>query len=189
MGTYYLDIETTGLDPELDKIVTIQYQKLNPSTGKSAGELIILKEWEHGEAAIIKRLIRGIQITSKRKFDCVLTGNNLMFEHGFLSHKTKEHGLPEINIMADRPMLDMHAVLVLMNHGNFQGSGLDKMTGKRQSGGQVGEWYKAKKYDTIIEYIKDEAQEYTKLLEWLYREMPRLHKEFISTINAPQNRA
>ena len=34
---YYLDIETTGLDPKIDQILTIQYQKISVHTGKSAG--------------------------------------------------------------------------------------------------------------------------------------------------------
>ncbi len=29
MANYYLDIETTGLDPEKSKIITIQIQQLN----------------------------------------------------------------------------------------------------------------------------------------------------------------
>ena len=37
MPHYYLDIETTGLDPKIDQILTIQYQKISVHTGKSAG--------------------------------------------------------------------------------------------------------------------------------------------------------
>jgi DNA polymerase III epsilon subunit-like protein len=34
MPQYYLDIETTGLDPEKDKIISIQLQPLGRFTGK-----------------------------------------------------------------------------------------------------------------------------------------------------------
>ncbi len=182
LGTYYLDIETTGLKPESNKIITIQYQKINPHTGEAMGDVVILKEWEQDESTIIRRLIRGTMITSTHQFDCVLIGNNLLFEHKFLHYKTKEHNLPEINIMMNRPMIDMHPILVLMNNGKFKDSGLDKMTGKKQSGRQVGEWYEAKEYDTIIEYIKNETDEFVKFFKYLCQEMPILHKEFVDTL-------
>jgi len=44
MGQFYLDIETTGLDPLKDKILTMQYQELDRNTGEAKGELVILKE-------------------------------------------------------------------------------------------------------------------------------------------------
>jgi len=34
MTNFYLDIETTGLNPRKDKIITIQYQELDRSTGE-----------------------------------------------------------------------------------------------------------------------------------------------------------
>ena len=177
-----MDIETTGLEPKSSKIITIQYQKINPNTGETMGDAVILKEWEQDEPTIIRRLIRGTAITSTHNFDCVLTGNNLMFEHKFLYYKTKEYNLPEINIMENRPMLDMHPILVLMNGGEFKGSGLDKMTGKKQSGKQVEQWYNAKEYDTIIQYIKNETEEFAKFFKWLCQEMPILHKRFTDTL-------
>ena len=48
MANYYLDIETTGLDPGNSSIITIQYQELERGTGRPVGELSILKEWELG---------------------------------------------------------------------------------------------------------------------------------------------
>ena len=42
---YYLDIETTGLDPLQDKIITIQYMELERNTAKPISPLKILKEW------------------------------------------------------------------------------------------------------------------------------------------------
>ena len=54
---YYLDIETTGLDPLHSKIITIQYMELERNTGKPVGPLKILKEWESDEKTILKRFI------------------------------------------------------------------------------------------------------------------------------------
>ena len=46
MPGYYLDIETTGLDPESDQIITIQYKKIGFASAKPEGPLIILKSWK-----------------------------------------------------------------------------------------------------------------------------------------------
>ena len=46
---YYLDIETTGLDPLQNKIITIQYMELERNTAKPMRPLKILKEWESDE--------------------------------------------------------------------------------------------------------------------------------------------
>ena len=43
MNCYYLDIETTGLDPLQSKIITIQYMELERNTAKPVGPLNILK--------------------------------------------------------------------------------------------------------------------------------------------------
>ena len=58
MPLYYFDIETTGIDPNHDKIITIQYQKLDFQSGEPAGEITILKEWE--EQASEKNLIEKL---------------------------------------------------------------------------------------------------------------------------------
>ena len=182
MPAYYLDIETTGLIPSKSKIITIQYQELERNTGKPAGPLVILKEWElGGEAKILEKFIKDTYVTSKFPFDFIPVGNNLKFEHDFLSYKSKRHCLKLINI-ADGPLLDLQTTLVLMNHGEFKGSGLDKMTGKRQSGKKIEEWYMAKKYDKIESYITDEAEAVSKFFVWLCQKMPALHKNYMKII-------
>ena len=40
MGTYYLDIETSGLDERASKIITVQYQALDRNSGAPAGPLV-----------------------------------------------------------------------------------------------------------------------------------------------------
>lgn len=58
MEGYYFDIETYSQgefpDPKTDKIITIQFQKINLKTGKILGDLQILKEWEDGEEEMLK---------------------------------------------------------------------------------------------------------------------------------------
>ena len=50
MAEYYFDIETYSPrekpDPETDKIITIQFQRIDLKTGEPRGDLIILKEWK-----------------------------------------------------------------------------------------------------------------------------------------------
>ena len=45
MATYYLDIETTGLDESSNDIITIQYQELERGSGRPIGNVTILKAW------------------------------------------------------------------------------------------------------------------------------------------------
>ena len=57
MAEYYFDIETYSPgerpNPETDKIITIQFQRIDLRTGEPKGELIILKEWESSEKEIV----------------------------------------------------------------------------------------------------------------------------------------
>jgi len=53
LPNYYLDIETTGLEPIDHKVITIQWCEIERYTGKKVGELNILKEWESSESSKI----------------------------------------------------------------------------------------------------------------------------------------
>src|SRR3989338_2896323 len=140
MANYYLDIETTGLDPQKDKVITIQFQELDRSSGDPIG-------------------------------------NNFNFKHNFLLEKTKHYGLPPIDILS-RPFIDLRSFTIIMNKGEFKGSGLDKITGKNLDGNKVPHWYYHQEFDTIEIYIKDKTHEFVKLTTWLYREMPKFLERF-----------
>ena len=71
MGTFYLDVETTGLDPAKDRIITIQFQELDRYTGEAVGELVILKEWESSEKEILKEFIEKSGILDSYDFSFV----------------------------------------------------------------------------------------------------------------------
>ena len=175
MGNYYLDIETTGLDEVESKITTIQYVELERGTGRQLGELTILKEWELGEKEMLRKFIEDSPISSKYDFGFIPVGYNLGFEHKFLLEKSAKYDLFPISILS-RPGMDLHGIGILMNKGEFKGSGLDQLTGKTHSGHPVVHWYDVKKYDEIINYIKNETTEFVKWFMWLHKEMPELRK-------------
>ena len=174
---YYLDIETTGLDPLRDKIITIQYMELERNTAKSVGPLKILKEWESDEKTILTKLISDSGISKSYKFAFIPVGFNLQFECSFFWHRCISNGLKPIDIL-NRPFLDLKTVAVIMNKGEFKGASLHKMTNKPHSGAIIVQWYDEKKYAEIENYIKSETDEFSNFCAWLYTEMPQLFEKF-----------
>ena len=168
---YYLDIETTGLDPLHSKIITIQYMELERNTGKPVGLLKILKEWESDEKTILKRFIEDFVPENDWAF--VPIGFNLQFEHSFFWQRCISNGLQPVDIF-NGPFLDLKTVAVLMNKGEFKGASLHKMTNKPHGGGNIPQLYGEKKYAEIESYIKNETDEFTNFCSRLYVEMPRL---------------
>ena len=177
MGNYYFDIETTGLDAKKDKIITIQYQELDRQTGEAIGELVILKEWESSEREIIEKFVKETKIDSNYAFDFVPTGYNLTFEHNFLKERTAKHSINPLDILS-KPFIDLRAIGILMNKGEFKGSGLDKITGKETDGRLIPEWYNTKQYTRIIQYIENETKSFLEFNAWLYKEMPNCLEKF-----------
>jgi len=165
MAQFYFDIETTGLNPEQDKIISIQIQELDRNTGEKIGELIILKEWESSEKEILEEFIYGSRIL-EYPFNFIPVGYNLGFEHNFLVARTKINNLPPIDIL-NNPFVDLRSIGVLMNRGEFKGSGLHKITGKKSDGSVLPDWYKNKEFEKILDYVKSEADEFIKLNAWL----------------------
>lgn len=181
MTNYYLDIETTGVWAT-DKIITIQYQKLDTETSRPVGGLRILEEWVLGEKRMLEIFMRetGVLFNS---FQFVPVGYNLSFEQDFLKRRSKFHGLQQIEIL-NKPHLDLHPFGVVMNSGHFKGSGLDKITGKKHNGSVIPHWYETKQYDNILNYITNEADEFLKFSERLHQIMPELKEKFLNIQHA-----
>ena len=177
MGNFYFDIETTGLNSKLNKIITIQYQELDRTTGEAIGELIILKEWESSEREILSEFINKSGINEPYAFSFIPTGYNLGFEHNFLRERTALHSFTPLDILG-KPFIDLRAFGILMNHGEFKGSGLDKICGKKTDGSNIPLWYQNKEYNRITDYIKDEAKSFIHLYAWLHKRMPSCLEEY-----------
>lgn len=168
---YYLDIETTGLNPKENKIITIQYQEM--PFGKPRGELIILKEWESSEEDIVKKFY-NIFIT-KNPFGFIPILQNFLFDFRFLIEKFKKYKLPIkediLEFLYEKPFIDIKNILILMNNLSFSGSGLDKMTNKERNGDIIPQWYSEKKYDLIEDYIKQETLSFFQAFQVIYKNL------------------
>ena len=172
---YYLDIETTGLDPLHDKIITIQYMELERNTAKPVGPLKILKEWECDEKTILKKFISDFIPENQWAF--VPIGFNLEFEHKFFWQRCISNGLKPVDILHG-PFLDLKTIAVIMNKGEFKGASLHNITNKPHGGGNIPRLYAEKKYAEIESYIKKETDEFSILCCKLYKELPELLKKF-----------
>ncbi|MFH1235240.1 MAG: ribonuclease H-like domain-containing protein [Candidatus Diapherotrites archaeon] len=177
MPTYYFDIETTGLDPKKDKIITIQFQELDRISGKPSGPLRILKEWESSEREILREFLDKSGVLEEYPFAFVPVGYNLTFEHNFLKERTAQHSFTPVDIL-NHPSIDLRPFGVLMNKGEFKGSGLEKITSKPSDGSNVPTWYHGREYAKITEYIDAEAKAFIQLYSWLLKEMPSFLEKF-----------
>jgi DNA polymerase elongation subunit (family B) len=166
---YYFDIETYSPhevpDPKTDKIITIQFQKIEIKTGKKVGELQILKEWEEGEEAIIKFIHKWF--FKRNPWQFIPIGFNLNFEWKFLSEKFKHYNLDTLELgdfLEKYPQIDLK-VLAVLKKGTFMGSSLSYISQKEDDGYVIKEYYEHKEYDKIEKYIKDETDAFIELYQ------------------------
>lgn len=173
MPEYYFDIETYSPEkypnPEKDKIISIQFQRIDLRTRKPNGDLIILKEWESSEESIVKELFHQFFSDGMNVWNFIPVGFNLNFEWEFLIAKFEKYlgkKLTSRNLHYERPHLDLKPIVVLLNGGGFKGAKLDNFTNKPYDGKVIKEWYEKKEFDKIENYIKDETNA---VLEFLQR--------------------
>jgi len=176
---HYLDIETTGTDPYDHDIITIQYARMNDATGRTATgnpdrDLKILKVWEcRSEERLLRQFIAESGIVLN-EWNFVPLGYNLGFEHKFLAGKAKQYGLKPINVAWQRPHIDLHHVGIIMNRGQFKGSGLDQITSKPHDGSVIPRWYYAREYDKIIDYVRSEFRSFVEFTSLLYENLGQM---------------
>ncbi len=166
MPDTYLDMETTGLEPEDSKIISVQYAALERGTGRQLGGLTILREWELGERGMLNRLITDTPVIDPA---FVPVGFNLPFKRKFLLSRSRMHGLPEINLPT-RPGVDLHDMVIRMNGGRSKGANLAQAVGIPPNGPLIPEWYAANRYDDIEKHIRAKASGCIRLYESLQSE-------------------
>ena len=114
----------------------------------------------------------------KYPFAFIPVGYNLEFEHKFFWQRCMSNTLQPVDIL-NRPFLDLKTVGVIMNRGEFKGSGLDKITNKPQSGKDIPRLYDEKNYGEIESYIKKETESFCEWLAKLYVKLPKLRDELL----------
>ena len=176
----YLDFETTGLNPEIDKLLTIQWQEIDANTGNELSELRVFKLWDYdNEKQFIEDVLKKsiVDDNGKRKMLFLSwwpakLGYNLFFEQNFLEKRIEFNNIEYKDVCITGysvPALDLKTAGVLINGGSFKGAALDDISAKQTGGQDVPVWYENKEYEKIIGYIRDEAVAfidlYKKLLE------------------------
>lgn len=166
MNAHYFDIETYSPgekpDPKTDKIITIQFQKIDLKTGKAIGKIEILKEWVEGEEQILRFIHKWF---FKRPWNFIPVGFNLNFEWKFLSVKFKQYNIDtkDLSYYFDNfPQIDLKS-LAIIKKGEFIGASLSYISEKEDDGYVIKQYYENKEYDKIIDYITIETESFFKL--------------------------
>ena len=112
---FYFDIETTGIDSEKDKVITVQFVNLDFWNPQMAAPITILPEWESSEENILKSAWNLLM--EKNQWDFVPLGFNILhFDLPFLFSRFRTVLGKDVSYeFLDRPSLDLKATFVLMN--------------------------------------------------------------------------
>lgn len=180
MAEYYFDIETEGKNPEVHKIVTIQFQKLDTETGKPLDELQILKEWISSEENILREFLAVSKFDSKdtheAEWNFVPIGENLIgFDLLFLRERLIEVlgvRLPLEWLIRRKAYLDIKPILIVWNRGYFKNFSLTKFM--PYSGDMIPKWYKEEQFEKIIDYVRCEARTFLENYQRLKEEIPKI---------------
>lgn len=172
MDFHYLDIETTGLDPHRDEVLSIQTHRI--IDGHPAGEMVVHKAWESDELDIVRRFLEETQFFAE-PWNFIPIGFNLNYELKWLYVKGKAAGaIPRFTRFEtlDKPRIDIKDLAVLMNGGRFKGAKLENFSAKMGSGDIVVKAIQERDYATIEHYIQQETEAFLALYEKLYTQMP-----------------
>ena len=181
MPAYYFAIEGYHVgekpDPAVDKLITIQYQKIDLTTGEPLGELTLLKEWESSEQAIFTTFFNQFFKPDLPVTHFIPVGMSLDYEYEMIIAKCKKFNLPVVTshqLYFQRPRFDLKSTVVLLNDGRFAGARLDLFSSKKYDGSHMKKWYESKDFRKIEHFVREETEAVLKLLQYLSKYKTRL---------------
>ncbi len=149
----FFDIETQGIDPFVDKVVTVQV--------RHRGKTTIWKEWELGEAKCIEAFFDFLE-TIYRKETSFVGYNLLKFDVSFIDERLRQLG-----IMNKDKWQMLHNYLHWVDLYQLLGNAYYKaklwyggMAGAKQQteNSEVPALYAKKDFGTIVNYIEEEME-------------------------------
>lgn len=181
MPAYYFAIagHHTGEkpDPASDTIISIQYQKIDLTTGEPLQKLTLLKSWESSEKEIVTRFYHEFLRPGLPVTHFIPAGVNLDYAFEILMAKCRQYSLPGLTsrqLYYQRPRFDLFPVIVLLNDGRFTGASLDAFSQKKTDASRINTWYRNEEFKKIQYTLMDEAENFLKLLQYLSKYKSRL---------------
>lgn len=171
----FIDIETTGLDPHRERIVTIQARHL--------GETKVWKEWELGEVGCLRNLFNLLSQPGARGKSFV--GYNILkFDVPFIDVRLRELGVMDERVW--HLLHDLHYVDLYQLLGDYYARARQwylSMTTVRNDvvNAEIPKLYEAREYTTIEEYVEREMRAMEAFYEEVrgqefYKELVRLRE-------------
>jgi hypothetical protein len=166
---YYFDIETTGIEPGINMLLTIQYARLSRDL-EPESDLTILKVWEFSSERDLIKLFLEESKFFEDPFTFVPVGVNLLYDLIFLYKRARLYRLvnrPLADILRDKAFIDLKPILVILNNCEFRGYSrfIDIHMTTKTKGQDIPVLYARGEYDGIVKYIKDEYQATLKVLK------------------------
>jgi hypothetical protein len=181
MPAYYFAIEGHHAgekpDPASDTLIAIQYQKIDLTTGEPLGALAILKAWESSEKEIVTTFYHQFFRQDLPVTHFIPVGMNLDYAYEMIIAKCRKYNLPAITshqLYYQRPRFDLGSVIILLNDGRFTGAGLDTFSSKKSDAGRINKWYESNDFRKIEHALREEAETFLRLLQYLSRYKTRL---------------
>lgn len=168
MADCYFDIETTGLNPFENRILTIQL--------KREDEIILWKLWEEkDEKELIIRLLEYLRDTSK--YDSIYGYNCLKFDVPFVASRAVFHGImnsKNYQTFYDRNWTDLYQFLgggYISMDARLQSFGIRRLCPVR--GMHIPSLFEQKRFAEIEEHAKEDVILCEKLVDNLNRTRER----------------
>jgi hypothetical protein len=157
---YYFGIETSGVEPGINMIITLQFAKLTRDFEPET-ELSILKVWEfNSEKELIKKFLEDSKFFEE-PFTFIPIGVNLVYDIIFIYERARLYGLvskPLTDILHEKPFIDIKPILVIINNCEFRNYNkiIDSKMMVGLAGSDIPILYAKKEYKKIEEYIREE---------------------------------